>query len=439
MVVAAGGDGHAQQVLVLVHGLDHGGEEDDELQVLQRRVAGLEQVLVGGAERPVVVLAAPVDALEGLLVQQAHEVVAACDELHLLHDEQVVVHGLVELGEHRCELVLAGGDLVVLGLGRDAQAPQLVVQILHVGGDCGADGAEVMLLELLALAGRGAEQRAAGDHQITAAVVRLLLDEEILLLVAHVGNDLLGMFAEQGEHALGLGVERGHGAQQRRLLVERHTGVGAKRRGDAQHVILDERGARAVPDGVAAGLEGCAQAAVGEARSVGLALYERLARELSKCGAVLVGLEEAIVLLGRDARKRLEPVRVVRGALGDGPFLHGVGDGICHVQIERLTALDRCGQLFVHVLRKPALHHVFRKDHRTETLGKVGHPVGSFRVASPERVARRQLGRLCDSYRINPCRQSVGRTRAAFFENSSLRRRPCRRFQTGRSELGSIT
>ena len=44
--------------------------------VLQRRVAGLEQVLVGGAERPVVVLAASVGALERLLVQQAHQVVA---------------------------------------------------------------------------------------------------------------------------------------------------------------------------------------------------------------------------------------------------------------------------------------------------------------------------------------------------------------------------
>ena len=121
VVVAAAGDAGAQEVLVLVHGLDHGGEEDDELQVLQRRVAGLEQVLVGGAERPVVVLAASVDALERLLVQEAHEVVAACDELHLLHHEQVVIHRGVELRVYGRELMLAGGDLVVLGLGRNAQ------------------------------------------------------------------------------------------------------------------------------------------------------------------------------------------------------------------------------------------------------------------------------------------------------------------------------
>ena len=121
MIVAAARGTGAQEVLVLVHGLDHGGEEDDELQVLQRRVAGFEQVLVGGAERPVVVLAASVDALERLLVQQAHQVVAACDELHLLHHEEVVIHRGVELGVHGRELMLAGRDLVVLGLGRNAQ------------------------------------------------------------------------------------------------------------------------------------------------------------------------------------------------------------------------------------------------------------------------------------------------------------------------------
>ena len=121
MIVAAARGTGAQEVLVLVHGLDHGGEEDDELQVLQRRVAGLEQVLVGGAERPVVVLAASVYALERLLVQQAHQIVAACDELHLLHHEEVVIHRGVELRVYGRELMLAGRDLVVLGLGRNAQ------------------------------------------------------------------------------------------------------------------------------------------------------------------------------------------------------------------------------------------------------------------------------------------------------------------------------
>ncbi len=88
------------------------------------------------------------------------------------------------------------------------------------------------------------------------------------------------MLAEEGEHALGLLVQRRHRAQQRGLLVERLARVGAKRGGDAQDVVLDERRARGVPGGVAAGLERGAQAAVGEARRVGLALDQGFAGKL---------------------------------------------------------------------------------------------------------------------------------------------------------------
>ena len=57
---------------ILVHGADDRGAEHQELRVLVRRVAGLEQVaLLGVAERPVDVLARAVDAGERLLVQQA--------------------------------------------------------------------------------------------------------------------------------------------------------------------------------------------------------------------------------------------------------------------------------------------------------------------------------------------------------------------------------
>ena len=85
--------------------------------------------------------------------------------------------------------------------------------------------------------------------------------------------------------------------------------------GDAQDIVLDKGGASGIPSGVATGLEGGAQAAVGEAGGIGLALDEVLARKLGNGGAVVVGLQEAVVLLGSNARKRLEPVRVVRRAL----------------------------------------------------------------------------------------------------------------------------
>ncbi len=100
------------------------------------------------------------------------------------------------------------------------------------------------------------------------------------------------------------------------------------------------------------------------------ALDQGFAGKLGNGGAVVVGLEEAVVLLARDARERLEPVGVVGGALGDGPLLHGMGHGVRHVQIKRLTAFDGGGEFFVHVLGEPLLHDVFGENHRAEAFGK---------------------------------------------------------------------
>ena len=373
MVVAGRGNGGTQELLIVIDGLDHRGEEDDELQVVERGVARIEQILGLGAKRPVVVLARTVDALKGLLVQQADQVVAGGDELHLLHHDQILVDGLVDLAIDRCELMLAGSNLVVLGLGGNAKRPQFIVQVLHIGRDGGADSAKVVLLELLALAGSGTKEGAAGDDQVLALAIGVLLDQEVLLLVAHGRNDLLGGLAKQRQNALRLTRERGHGTQQRGLLVQGLARVGAESRGDAQDIVLNECGAGGIPSGVATGLEGGTQAAVGEAGGVRLALDEVLARKLGNGGAVVVGLQEAVVLLGSNARKRLEPVRVVRRALGDGPDLHGMGDGVGHIQVERLTALEGCSKALPNVLGEVVLHDFLREHHGPEAVSKFGH------------------------------------------------------------------
>ena len=72
-------------------------------------------------------LAAAVDALERLLVLQADQTVLGSDLLHHLHGQQVVVDGHVGGVEDGGQLMLAGGHFVVLGLGGDAQLPQLDV------------------------------------------------------------------------------------------------------------------------------------------------------------------------------------------------------------------------------------------------------------------------------------------------------------------------
>ena len=270
--------GHAQQLLVLVDRLDDAGQEHEEAQVLHGVLARLEQVAPVGGQRPVVVLARAVDALEGLLVLQAHQAMMAREQAHLLHGQQVVVDGAVGVLEDGRQLVLRGSHLVVLRLGGHAELPQLVIELLHELVDRGANGAEVVVVKLLALARRIAEQRAVRQHQVETLLVLLLRDEEVFLLAADRDIDAAALLAEQRQHAVGLLFDDRHAAQKRRLLVERLARVAAERRGDAQHLVLDERVARGIPRRVAARLERGAQAAVREARGIGLALDELFAR-----------------------------------------------------------------------------------------------------------------------------------------------------------------
>ena len=77
------------------------------------------------------------------------------------HEQLLVVGGDVRPLEHRRQLELAGRDLVVAGLGRDAELEQLALGVEHEREHALGDGAEVVVVELLALRRLGAEQRAA--------------------------------------------------------------------------------------------------------------------------------------------------------------------------------------------------------------------------------------------------------------------------------------
>ena len=151
---------------------------------------GIEQVHPGvGAHRPVVVLARAVDAGERLLVQQRLQAVARGHPLQRLHDDHLVIAGDVARLEERGDLVLAGRDLVVAGLDRHAQPIELPLGLGHEGQDPRRDGAEVVVLELLALGRLGAEQGALADQQVGPREVELPVDQEVLLLRADRGVD----------------------------------------------------------------------------------------------------------------------------------------------------------------------------------------------------------------------------------------------------------
>ena len=305
-------------------------------------------------------LAGAVDAGERLLVQQADEPVLAGDVLHHLHRQLLVVGADVRVLVDRRELVLARGDLVVAGLDRHAELPQLGLAIHHAGEHALGDRAEVVVVELVALRRLGAEQRATGGHQVGPLEEVLLVDQEVLLLGADGREDALRLVvAEQPQRADRRLRERVHRAQQRDLGVERLAGPRRERGRDAEQgtvrVLEDERGAGRVPGGVAARLEGGADAAGRERRRVGLALDQLLAGEVGDRAALAVGLEERVMLFRREAREGLEDVRVVGRAALERPLLHRLGDLVGEIRVERLAGREHGLELLVGVLREPFL------------------------------------------------------------------------------------
>ena len=253
-----------EQILIFVDRLDNGAEEQQELRVFVRRVAGLEKVdaRIGG-DRPVVVLAAAVDAGERLFVQQADKSVPCRDLLHDFHGELVVVGGDVGGGEDGRELVLSGRDLVVLGLGENAELPQLLVEICHERRDARLDRAEVMVVHLLSLGRLCAEKRAPAEHKVLALIVHALCPRGNIPARGRrrYGRIFTSVVAEELQHAQRLLVERLHRTQQRRFLIERLAAVGAERRRDAERFVLYKGVGGRVPGGVAARLKGGAKPA----------------------------------------------------------------------------------------------------------------------------------------------------------------------------------
>ncbi len=261
VVVAGAGDRVAQQPLELVDGAQHGGAEDEELDVLVRRVARVQQVVAQVvAHAPVEMLAGAVDAGKRLLVHQAREAEVRRQPPHRLHRHHLVIGGDVGVLEDRRDFVLARRDLVVPRLDRDADLVELALHFHHERKDALGDGAEVLVLELLALGRLGAEECPTGIDEVWALEVELPIDEEVLLLRAAGRDDALRLRAEELEDADRLLRERFHRAQERRLLVERLTGPADERGRDDERCSggrhEQPRRAGRIPRGVAAGFEG---------------------------------------------------------------------------------------------------------------------------------------------------------------------------------------
>ena len=156
-----------------------------------------------------------------------------------------------------------------------------------------------------------------------------------------------------------------------------------------------EGGAGRVPRGVAAGLEGGAEAAGREARGVRLALHQLGAGEVEDHAAVAVGAHERVVLLGGQAGERLEPVGVVGGAVLDGPVLHRGGHHVGHLRVERLAGVDGAEEALEDLLGEALAHHAPGEDvgavDLVDAVDRGGHGATSRRRSGGTGGGRRRI------------------------------------------------
>ena len=84
------------------------------------------------------------------------------------------------------------------------------------------------------------------------------------------------------------------------------------------------------------------------------------------------------MLLRRDAGQRLEPVGIVRRAVLDGPFLHGLRNRIRNGRVQLIPLIDGLFQLPVYVLWKTLPHHLVVKYILSENSGDVQYLAHTF-------------------------------------------------------------
>ena len=109
-VVARRRDRHAHEVAVLVDGADDGGHDRREGIITSSLgdLADVEQIdAVVRADGPVVVLAGPVDVVEGLLLEERSKSVLGRGLLDDLHDHKILIDLRRGRAEERRELVPA--------------------------------------------------------------------------------------------------------------------------------------------------------------------------------------------------------------------------------------------------------------------------------------------------------------------------------------------
>ena len=408
-LVARAAGRKAQQVRIFVDSRQHRAQRYKKNRVFLGFVGGIQKIFARiGDDAPIVVLAAAVYARKRLFVQQACKIVAQSYLAHQLHHDLVVVAGDIGCGEYAGQLVLAGSDLVVLGLSGYAKAPQLFVQFAHEFAHAFVDAAVVVVLKLLSLGRLRAQKRVAADLQVKPAVEQVLVHKEIFLLRAHSGlyRHRFGI-AKRAQHTQSLFVERLHAAQHGGFLVQRFAGIGAERRGNVQRGAQHKSGGGGVPRGVSARLECGAQPAGRKTGSVALAFGKHFAGKIQDRLALLYTIDKAVVLAAARARHGAEPVDVMRRTLLHGPGLHGVCHNIRNLRVPGLALVANLTQRFIYAQRQALTHHAVVEQMAAEQPEQF---IGQKRFLPYEaRQGKRFPARACPVFSVRPIFYHAGR------------------------------
>ena len=200
VVVTGGRDRDTEKILMLVNRLNNSTKEKKELSVFVGMFAGLEKVypFIGG-KRPVVVLTAACNTLEGFFLKDTNHSVSFGNLFHSFHRKLVMVGSGIRRAEHGCKLVLARCGFVMLGFGKNTEFPKFFVKFLHKRGNAGLDSAEVVVLEFLTLGRLCAEKGSAADNKVLAFVKQFFIYKEIFLFGSYVRLDMTSFGTEKTE------------------------------------------------------------------------------------------------------------------------------------------------------------------------------------------------------------------------------------------------
>ena len=265
--------------------------------------------------------------------------------------------------------MLSGSSLVMFCFGKHADFPQLFIQLCHKSLDPGFDCAEEMITQLLSFGSRGSEKCASRKNQVAAFVIKLFLDQKILLLGTDCGHHAGSIqTAEQTENADCLPVQRFHGPKQRSLFIQRFSAVGTVSCRNAENVFLDKGIGGRIPGSITASLESGAQAAAGQGGCVRFAADQFFPGELLDDFTTLYRSNKSVMFFSCDGIQRLEPVRIMCGTAFQSPVLHGVCNNACNLGIKTAALINGLMQGFVGFLGETLAHHGIIEYIDTEIL-----------------------------------------------------------------------